>query len=225
MKKITAIILLLCSLPVLSYSQDWFSEYEQGEKVNGSVIGIAGDTISGYIRYDYPVVMQKKVVFYPGIADVNSKTYTPEDIRGYHLDDRVWESTEVMMETYNGIYKFSRFGILQTDRGPVSLYRIFEEEDKLKKRVNSEEAEKMYEDVSLHHPEGSFENIYIKKREHPAEAFFTKDFKRSFIKKMETYIGNNDKMMKRIRKKELGLDDLKTIIAEYNRWSISNLKY
>ncbi len=225
MKKITAIVLFLFSVPVLSFSQDWFIKYKQGDKVEGYIIGIAGDTIHGFIQYDYPVIMQKKVEFYSGYEDTNSKTYTPEDIRGYQVDNRVWESIQVLMETYNGIYKFSRFGILQSEPGAVSLYRILEEEDKLKKRVNSEEAEKMYENISLHHKEGSLENVYIKKREHPAEAIFTREFKRSFVENMKTYIGNYDELMARIRNKELDHDDLKTIVAEYNQWFSANRGY
>lgn len=207
-----------------AFPQDWFTIHDQGESVPGYVLGMAGDTIRGSIKYDFPVVMQKRVYFNP-LQDTNGMDeYTPDNIRGYSIDNKLWLSTAVLIQTYNGPYKFKRFGILESAPGPVSLLRIFDEQDKLKKKINSEEAEKMLEDIKLNYSENSLHKLYIKKNEGDAELLSSRPFKKSFASKMKLYVGDNEALMDKIQTKQYQLADLRKIVAEYNQWFESKFR-
>lgn len=220
MKFLIIIALVLLSLPGLP--QDWFTANGQGENIPGYVLGIAGDTIKGSITYDYPVVMQKRVYFNPLRESSTREEYSPENIRGYSIDEKLWISASVILETYNGPYKFKRFGILESDPGPISLLRVFDEQDKLKKRINSEEAEKMTKNIMVKYPENSLEYLYIKKTDGDAELVSGKSFRKSFITKIRTYVGDFDELMRKIESKQYQIEDIRKIVSEYNNWYESN---
>src|SRR5574337_1323942 len=118
-------ILLPVVLFALSYgrAQDWFSKHGQGEAVEGYIITVTGDTLTGLILYDYPVIMQKRISFDQGKGQ-GTVIYQPKDIRGYSCNDRLWESSGVMFDTYQGAVNFMRFGILYHGNGPLHLIRI-----------------------------------------------------------------------------------------------------
>ena len=212
------IILPLILVSFNTFPQDWFTEHAQGESVPGYVLGIAGDTIMGSVKYDYPVVMQKRVVFNPLQGSVGMEEYTPDNIRGYSINEKLWVSTTVVMETYNGQYKFKRFGILESDPGPISLLRVFDEQDKLKKKINSEEAEKITKSIMLDYPENSLKSLYIKKTDGEAELLSTKSFRKSFISKIRMYVGDFDDLMEKIEAKQYQIGDIRKIVTEYNNW-------
>jgi hypothetical protein len=216
MKSLIIFPLILVSLN--TFPQDWFTEHAQGESISGYVLGIAGDTIKGSVKYDYPVVMQKRVYFNPLQGSVDMKEYTPGNIRGYSINEKLWVSTSVVMETYDGPYTFKRFGILESDPGPISLLRVFDEQDKLKKKINSEEAEKLIKNIMLDYPESSLESLYIKKTDGEAELLSAKSFRKSFISKIRTYVGDFDDLMKKIETKQYQIKDIRKIVAEYNTW-------
>ena len=199
-------------------SQDWFSNHDYGESVSAYVLGMAGDTIKGSIKYDFPIVMQKRIYFNPLQGSNNREEYTPDNLIGYSIDGKSWFSTSVIMETFNGPFKFKRFGILESDPGPVSLLRIFDEQDKLKKKINSAEAEKKSENIMLNYPENSLDYLYIKKNEGDAELLSSKTFKKSFVSKMRLYVGDYEALMQKIESRQFQLGDLKKIVAEYNQW-------
>ncbi len=113
-------------------SQDWFSINSQGEKINGFVVGVAGDTLPGYIQYDYPIIMQKKVSMFLSLSGMEEVKFGPGDIRSYHTKEKNWISSDVMMDTYNGLFEFSRFGVMISQNGPISLIRVYDEMDKHK---------------------------------------------------------------------------------------------
>ena len=201
--------------------QDWFTEHTQGESISGYVLGIAGDTIKGSVKYDYPVIMQKRVYFHSLQGAAGMEEYTPDNIRGYSINEKLWISTTVVMETYDGPYKFKRFGILESDPGPISLLRIFDEQDKLKRKINSEEAEKLTKNIMLEYPESSLKSLYIKKTDGEAELISAKSFRKSFISKIRMYVGDFDDLMKKIETKQYQIKDIRKIVAEYNKWSES----
>ena len=212
------ILITLILLSIHAFPQDWFTAHDQGENVPGYILGIAGDTIRGSVKYDFPVVMQKRIYFNPLQGSSDKVEYTPDNIRGYSLDEKLWISTTVIMETYNGQYKFKRFGILESDPGPISLLRIFDEQDKLKKKINSEEAEKMTKNILLSYPENSLNSLYIKKNEGEAELLPGKSFKKSFIPKIRTYVGDHEELMNKNDNKQYQIEDIRKIVAEYNKW-------
>ncbi len=216
MKSLVILPLVLVSFN--TFPQDWFTVHAQGESIPGYVLGIAGDTIMGAVKYDYPVVMQKRVYFNPLQGSADMKEYTPENIRGYSINEKLWVSTTVVMETYNGQYKFKRFGILESDPGPISLLRVFDEQDKLKKKINSEEAERMTKNIMLDYPENSLKSLYIKKTDGEAELLSAKSFRKSFISKIRIYVGDFDDLMKKIESKQYQIKDIRKIVTEYNNW-------
>jgi len=218
------IILPLFLISIYAFPQDWFSIHNQGESIPAYVLGMAGDTIRGSIKYEFPIVMQKRIYFNPSQGSNITEEYTSDNIRGYSIDEKLWLSTSVMMETYNGTFRFKRFGILESDPGPVSLLRIFDEEDKLKKKINSEEAEKILEDIKLNYSENSLDYLYIMKNEGDAELLSSKPFKKSFASKMRLYVGDNEALMEKIETKQYQLGDLRKIVAEYNQWFESKFK-
>lgn len=217
MKKFLIIIpVFLISFQALP--QDWFLNHDYGESVSAYIIGMAGDTIKGSIKYDFPIVMQKRIYF-NSLQDSNTREeYTPDNLTGYSIGGKSWISTSVIMETFNGPFRFKRFGILESDPGPVSLLRIFDEQDKLKKKINSAEAEKKSENIMLSYPENSLDYLYIKKNEGDAELLSAKSFKKSFVSKMRSYVGDYEALMQKIEAKQYQLGDLPKIVAEYNRW-------
>lgn len=203
--------------------QDWFTSISRDDKVSGYVVGIAGDTIRGYIQYDYPIIMQKRIVFLDNRQGTPT-TYTPQDIRGYGLDPTYWASIEVTMDTYDGPYVFKRFGILESEPGPLALYRVFEERDKQKERINSEEAEVLYDRIRLLRQGNSLEHLYIKKQEEPALLLTAKPFRKSFAEEMKHLVGDHKELMQQIRDKELKREDIDLIVATYNDWFLSRLR-
>ena len=212
------IIIPLILFSYCGFSQDWFSIHNQGENIPGYILGIAGDTIKGSVRYDFPIVMQKRVYFNPKQGSASMEEYNPDNVRGYSINKKLWISTTVIMETYNGQYKFKRFGILESDPGPLFLLRIFDEQDKLKKNINSEEAEKMSKNIMLNYPENSLNSLYIKKIEGEAELLSAKSFKKSFISQIRMYVGDYEALMKKIESKQYQISDIRKIVAEYNKW-------
>ncbi len=212
--------LLLTLVVHISIAQDWFSEYERKTLREGYIIGIAGDTIRGQIQYDYPVVMQKRVAFFQIPGQQNLKIYEPGDIRGYGMADKRWISTQVIMETYDGPFQFNRFGMVESIPGPVALMRIFDEMDKHKKKLNSEEAEIIYKKIPYNREADSFDNLYIKKNEEPAIAVFTREFKKSFGQVVIRYVSDHRELKEKIDAQSLGWKDLEKIVNEYNRWFI-----
>ena len=216
-KNIYLTFLLITSIQVAS-AQDWFSTVKKNEKRQGYIIGIAGDTIPGQIQYDYPVVMQKRVMFFQNGQMLKAELYEPEDIRGYSMDEKRWVSTRVNMETYEGVFLFNRFGIMETIPGPIALLRIFTEQDKTKKKLNSEEAEVLYRNIQTKRKPGSMKDLYIKKNEDPATAVFTKEFKRSFSDMIKSYVGDHLELKEKITNKFWRWKDLEKIVNEYNRW-------
>jgi hypothetical protein len=214
------ILVFLLTLPFHKmHAQDWFSGFKKGDKLDGYVIGIAGDTIPGLIQFDYPVAMQKQLVFFKSNpAETTPVTYGPAHIRGYGINDKRWLSAQVMMETYDGTYKFARFGLLETIPGPLALLRVFEEADKKKKKLNSDQASKIYKNISYEMDHGSYQDLFIKKYEDPAMAVSSKEFKKSFQKKMLLYVGDHQDLKQMIIDKSWGYKDLEKIVNEYNRW-------
>lgn len=217
-------IVFILTISSSGFSQSWFDKNNYGEKLEGYIIGIAGDSVHGYIQYDYPVAMQKRIQFYKSLSENQPVVYRPEDIRGYRINDRLWTSIKVIFNTYDGPYTFSRFGQFHSGAGPLSLYRLIEEKDKVKKRINSEEAEKMNSNIQISIDPGSHKQLYIKKLENPAAAIFTKEFKKSFIEKMKNIVGDDDTLYEKIRQKSLRLKDLESIITKYNSWFTSQIR-
>jgi hypothetical protein len=212
------IILPAIIVSISGYAQDWFSKNNRDEKIPGFIVGMSGDTIEGYINYDYPIIMQKRILFFSSDVSSESAYYSPDDIWGFSISDKKWISTSVIMETYNGQYKFKRFGILKSGHGPIQLLRIFDEGDKQKKKMNSEEAEKELNNSALNYPDHSLDKIYIKKNEGDAEMVLSKEFKKSFIPRMNSYIGDNRDLMQKVKSKEYTITNIYTIVSEYNKW-------
>ena len=80
--KYISLALVIFSLSGNSYTfgQDWFAEIKPEEKIDGFIIGIAGDTIEGMIKYDYPIVMQNKLSFTHVNKGNREVQYQPFDI-------------------------------------------------------------------------------------------------------------------------------------------------
>ena len=205
-----------------TYAQDWFSKYEKGTKIEGYIIGIAGDTLHGSIVYTYPIAMQKRIQFNKS-GTGNPMVFTPDDVRGYGYDDMAWTSTMIRMNTYDGPYIFKRFGIIQSDPGPLGIYRVFEEPDKHIKRLNSEDAEKEFRKISLAQAEGNLDNLYIRKGDEAGELLSSKTFRKNFTERMRYYVGDFESLYTMLKNKERQLDDIFEIVNEYNRWFESRL--
>ena len=220
----TYITLTIILISYSCFSQEWFDKYNQGDKISGYILGLNGDTVEGFIKYDYPIIMQKRITFYSSENDTNPVVYSSEDIWGYALIGKKWLSTTVIMDTYDGQYKFRRFGILESDPGSVKLLRVFHESDKLKKKINSEQAEKEINNIYLDFPQNSLDQLYIQKVEYVAELLESREFRKSFISKMNSYVGDHETLYQKIKSKELNLKNIYAIVAEYNEWFNSKLK-
>jgi len=218
------IILPAMLVSITCCAQNWFSINSYGDNMPGYVLGMAGDTIDGSIRYDYPVIMQKRIAFFSEDNTSDPVIYSPDNIWGFSLAGKKWISTTVIMETYNGPYTFNRFGILESDQGVLMLIRIFNESDKIKKNINSAEAEKDLKNIDLDYPDNSLNQLYIKKTDGDAELLTSKEFKRSFLSKMRFYIGDCKSLMEKLENREYTIKDIYAITTEYNRWFESGRK-
>ena len=216
MKNHVFILLILLSGPV-ARAQDWFSHHSQGESLEGFIITITGDTLTGSIKYDYPVIMQKRISFDTRQGQ-NSVIYQPKDIRGYSCAGKFWESSNVVYNTYRGPVTFQRFGILYHGKGPIHLIRIFSEKDKYKKNISSSKAETIYKKISLDQDARSFRDLYLKKFEDPAESVNSSSYKKDFITAISRKVSDDKEIMDKINNKEYKYDDLIKIIDEYNNW-------
>jgi hypothetical protein len=218
MKRIVFSLFLFCMFGIsITYAQDWFNEIEQGEKVDGFVIGIAGDTIRGKIIYDYPIVMQNRLIFYDNNNPNKEIQFTPFDIWGYAFDNTYYESVKIRMETYQGTYLFNRFGVLVSEPGAVGIYRIYPEQDKLRKNISSLEAETEYDKIKKNPPKNDYSTLYIKKLEEPGENIGTKSFQKKFVEIMGTLISDNSDLYNKVKNKEHTLQNIFTIVEEYNK--------
>ena len=162
--------------------------------------------------------MQKRISFFSTENASDPDIYSPDNIWGFSMSDKIWISTTVVMETYNGQYKFKRFGILESGQCPITLLRIFDETDKLKKKTNSEEAEKEFKNIYFNFPKNSLNQLYIQKIEGEAELLNSKEFKKSFISRMKSYIGDNRDLMQKVESKQYTIKNIYTIVTEYNKW-------
>ncbi len=215
---------LFCFLLLLigtgASGQGWFSKHNQGEPVAGYIVTIAGDTIKGVIKYDYPVVMQKRVSFTrEGTTD--GVIFQSKDIRGYSCEDMQWVSTNVTIKTYKGPVNFQRFGILYSGKGPLELLRIFPEKDKTIKKMSSSKAETMGNNIGLSQTPNSFKNLYIKKLEDPAEDVTSSTYKKQFIQKMARLVSDDKDLMDKINNKVYKYKNLPEIVNEYNQWYLN----
>ncbi len=211
---------LLLLITSSASGQDWFTRHEQGDSVAGYIVTIAGDTIQGTIKYNYPVVMQKRVSF-TRRGTTDGVIFQAKDIRGYSCDNMHWVSATVSIKTYQGPVKFQRFGILYSGKGPLELLRIFPEKDKLLKRMSSTKAETIDKNIPLNQPVNSFKNLYIKKFEEPAEDVGTSVFKKGFIQRVSQLVSDDKDLMDKIGNKVYKYNDLLKIVNDYNQWYLN----
>ena len=204
------------------HAQDWFSAFPLHSQVDGYIITIAGDTISGTVQFDFPVVMQKRLVFTAKNSQDPVK-YQPEDIRGYSAGTMNWESIIAIFATYDGQMKFNRFGIQYSGNGPIHLYRIFPEKDKIKKNLSSARAETIHNGIALHHDMGTFDHLYLKKSENPAMDVNDRTFKKNFQTVMSGLVSDHANLVKMIQSREYNYPDLNKIISEYNHWYLDRV--
>ncbi|MFC2125898.1 hypothetical protein ACFLU5_13930 [Bacteroidota bacterium] len=222
MKRIVySLLLLYLSGFSETYGQDWFIEIEQGQKIDGFVIGIAGDTINGKITYDYPIVMQNRLIFSDDNNPDEEIQFTPFDIWAYSFNDIYYESVKIKMQTYQGSYLFNRFGILTSKPGAMGIYRFYPERDKLKKNISSLEAETEYDKIKKHPPNDDFSTLYIKKLEEPAVNMGSKSFQKSFVDIIGSMISDNTDLYNKVKNKEYTIQDIHRIVEEYNREYLS----
>ncbi len=218
MKRIAFSLLLLCFFNFSTViAQDWFSENEHGQKIDGFIIGIAGDTIRGKITYDYPITMQNRLIFEEDSNPEKEIQYMPFNIWGYSFNEVYYESTQVKMKTYQGTYRFNRFGILSSKPGAIGIYRVYPEKDKLKKNVSSLEAETEYDKISRNASENDFSTLYIKKLEEPAVCLGSKSFQKKFEHEIGSLISDNSTLFNKVKNKEYTIRDIHKIVEEYNR--------
>ena len=199
MNRIVFSLLILCFFSFSKVcAQSWFSEIDQGEKIDGFVIGIAGDTIKGKITYDYPIVMQNRLIFTEKGNPGKEIQYIPFGIWGYSFNNMYYESTQVLMETYQGTYRFNRFGILTIKPGAIGIYRIYPEKDKLKRNVSSLEAETEYENIQQNPSENDYSTLYMKKLEEPAIYMGSKSFQKKFEEIIGTMVSDNSTLYNKV---------------------------
>jgi len=209
--------LFSCFLSISGTSgQDWFDKTEQGLDIEGYIIGIAGDTIQGTIRYDYPIVMQNRLIFTENNSSEKQTQYMPFSIWGYSFNDTYYESTQILMNTYQGTYRFNRFGILLSKPGALAIYRVYLERDKHKKNVTSLEAETDYQKIKRNPPEDDFSTLYLKKLEEPAIWIDSKSFHKKFKEIVGTMISDNKDLKQKVESGEYTIRDIYKIVEEYN---------
>ena len=193
-------------------AQDWStSVYHYGEKYPGYIIKLEGDTVQGYIEYQYDrFKAQNNVEFYTDPKNKKTKVvYKGDDLKGYKVADKVYRSI-----AYSGglLPKPMRFNLLVKD-GRIAIYRWYDRnENYLTMMKSSSETQEEFE--KRLYPD---KEIYAKGNEKP---FDSSNFGLKFAKFWAEQTSDYAEMSAKIANKDKGYGLLKIyeIIDEYNAW-------
>lgn len=117
-------ILMLTALSASAFSQSWYDASRAGQPLQGYVVTNEGDTLQGFIRYNYPPMMARRIAFKPEGGEWGR--YKGDDLKGFYFMDAFWESHEfndgsLKLKTRQKEYIFLR-PIL---KGRLSVYEYY----------------------------------------------------------------------------------------------------
>jgi hypothetical protein len=202
MKSITTFSIALL-FSVCIYAQDWsFAVFKYKSVYPGYYISAKGDTVKGFLQYGDKVDNQTKCVFYDSDQKTNRQTFSPDDIKGFCVGDKVYRSIH-----YSGglLSKPLRFVLIKTD-GPITEF-IFYPEYGLASG----------DDKTVFYKANDPNNTDVRELQY---------FGMGFAKKMAAFVSDDSELSEKVANKEKGYGLLKTqdIIDEYNKWYLAQHK-
>ncbi len=78
--------------------------------------------------------------------------------------------------------------------------------------------------IPLYQEVKSLKFLYISKSGSPAEKVDSKTFKKDFINKMNSYVGDDEILFKKIKDKDYTVQNIYQIVEEYNSWFASKIR-
>lgn len=227
MKQTTLITLLLLSS--FSFSQndravtraDWNPErYQVGKMYPGYVITTQGDTVNGFLKAGNRCSIdgigasnQNTAVFYTNETDKKPVAkYKPEDIKGYRIADKVYESINYS----GGLFKKANFNLVVED-GAIRTYEWYATVENYS--VLRRGANESWQDFDTRRFD-----IKLIIAKNPTEPIDFSMLGLSFAKKMPELISDNREMAQKVANKEKGYTvlNLFEVIREYNQWAETN---
>lgn len=206
-----ALFLLLISLPVSLFAQDWSTDnFSYGELYEGFVVLKDGEKIHGHIKYQNRVKMQDEIVFYrdkdvPG----TKKRYYPKDLVEYQVGDKYYHC----LDNYGSKVGFTPKAVLVRSDGCLIEYVYYERSSEYNKLVQTDDEDgeeygsRMYPETTLLREKGS------------SEVVKAEDLRDDFGKLMSKLVKSNKELALRVKNGESAytFDRLKYIVEEFNR--------
>jgi hypothetical protein len=227
MKK-TVIYSLFCLISATGFAQDniqssadWSPEiYSVGKKYPGYIIQPSGDTVKGFLEAKMRCAIggvgnsnQNLAEFYLNENDKKpTAKYKPEDIKGYMIADKVYESIAYS----GGMLKKANFNLVITD-GAIRIYEWYSTREGFALiQQQSGEDLKAYDARRF-----DTKTIIAKGGVDPIEYGI---LGMQFAKKMPPLIADNKEMAEKVANKEDGYKFLQmfAVIEEYNKWKAEN---
>lgn len=200
---------------------DWNPQnYQVGNLYPGYVITLQGDTVRGFLKAGSRCAIdgvgasnQNTAVFYTNQADKKpAAKYKPEDIKGYRIADKVYESINYS----GGLFKKANFNLVVED-GVIRTYEWYAtvENYALVRRWSNESWEEF---------DARRFDIKLIIAKDPKEPIDFSMLGLSFAKKMPELISDNEEMAQKVANKEKGYTflNLFEVIREYNSWAETN---
>jgi hypothetical protein len=228
MKKLITIS-TLCLTILYSYGQgsestsvvDWSPElYQVGKKYPGYIVTMDSDTIKGFIQAGYRCAgsgagknNQNKCEFFANEGDKKPLAkYRPNDIKGYAIADKVYESILYS----GGLMNNLNFNLVRTE-GRIKVYEWYKTVENFS-TLYRQSGESMKEFDNRR-----FETRIILKKEGEDPKSYN-SYLLKFSKKMSALVGDNVELAEKISNKEKGykIFSMLNIVEEYNIWDKEN---
>jgi hypothetical protein len=227
MKK-TVIYSLFCLMAATGFAQDniqssadWSPEiYSVGKKYPGYIIQLSGDTVQGFLEAKMRCAIggvgnsnQNLAEFYLNENDKKpTAKYKPEDIKGYMIADKVYESIAYS----GGMLKKANFNLVITD-GAIRIYEWYSTKEGF--ALIQQQSGENWKDYDARRFDTK--TIIAKEGVDPIEHGI---LGMQFAKKMPPLIADNKEMAEKVANKEDGYKFLQmfAVIEEYNKWKAEN---
>lgn len=202
----------------IASSADWDPKvYQVGKKYPGYVITNEGDTVNGFIKAQMRCAIagvgnsnQNEVEFFTHEEDKKATVkYKPDDIKGYKIADKVYESISYS----GGLMKKSNFNLVITD-GAIRVYEWYSTKEGFS-MINQQSGES-WKDYDARR----FDTKTIIAKD-PSAPMEHSTLGLSWAKKMPDLISDNADMAKKVANKESGYKfiNMFEVIDEYNKWA------
>lgn len=208
------------SQETIASTADWDPKvYQVGKKYPGYIITLEGDTVEGFLKAQSRCAIagigssnQNEAEFFTHEEDKKATMkYKPDDIKGYKIADKVYESINYS----GGLTKKPNFNLVTTD-GAIRVYEWYSTKEGYS--MIMQQSGESWQDYDARRFDTKI--IIAKEPDAPMEH---STLGLSWAKKMPELISDNKEMAAKVANKESGYKFLNMfeVIEEYNKWAAS----